>query len=67
MAMRFETSNAIAANLLRLQLDGFQPDYLEKRNAFIEAVTLDQAKKATRRMLGDGKMLVVAVGKPDGF
>ncbi len=66
-AMRFETSNAIAANLLRLQLDGFQPDYLEKRNAFIEAVTLDQAKKATRRMLGDGKMLVVAVGKPDGF
>ena len=66
-AMRFETSNAIAANLLRLQLDGFQPDYLDKRNTIIDAVTLDDARRATRRLLGDGRMLVVAVGKPEGF
>ncbi len=66
-ALRFETSGAIAGNLLRLQLDGFSPDYLDKRNALFAAVTLDDTRRAARRLLGDGRSLVVAVGKPEGL
>ena len=66
-AMRFETSNTIAANLIRIQLDGFAPDYLDKRNGLIDAVTMDEVRKVARRLFGDPRMLVAAVGKPVGL
>ncbi|CEJ15475.1 Peptidase M16 inactive domain protein [bacterium YEK0313] len=66
-ALRFETSNAIAGNLIRIQLDGFGPDYLERRNGLIAAVTLEDQRRVARRLLGDPKLLVVAVGQPAGF
>lgn len=66
-AMRFETSNAIAGNLIRIQLDGFGPDYLERRNDLIEAVTLDDVRRVSKRLFGDPRLLVAAVGKPAGF
>ncbi len=66
-ALRFETSTQIASNLIRIQLDGLQPDYLDQRNALIEAVTLDDARRVARRLFADPKMLVVVVGKPEGM
>jgi len=66
-ALRFETSSAIAGNLLRLQIDGLSPDYLDKRNGLFEAVTLEDSRRAARRALGTGKLLVVAVGRPEGL
>ena len=38
--------------------------YIDKRNAMIEAVTMGDLKRAARRLLGDGKVFVVAVGRP---
>jgi zinc protease len=66
-ALRFETSTQIASNLIRIQLDGLQPDYLDQRNALIEAVTLDDARRVAQRLFADPKMLVVVVGKPEGM
>jgi zinc protease len=66
-AMRFETSSQIASNLIRIQLDGFGPDYLDRRNGLIEAVTMDDVRRAAKRLLGDPKLLVVVVGKPEGM
>ncbi|WP_296577287.1 pitrilysin family protein [Phreatobacter sp.] len=66
-ALRFETSTQIASNLIRLQLDGFQPDYLDRRNGLIDAVSLDDVRRVARRLFGDPKMLVVVVGKPEGM
>ena len=66
-ALRFETSTQIASNLLRIQLDGLEPDYLDRRNALIEAVTLDDARRVARRLFGDPRMLVVVVGRPEGL
>lgn len=65
--LRFETSTQIAANLIRVQLDGFGPDYLDHRNGLIDAVTLEDVRRVARRLLGDPKMLVVLVGKPEGM
>jgi zinc protease len=65
-ALRFDTSNKIAGHLLQLQQEGFGPDYLDRRNAEIEAVTLDDARRVARRLLGDGQFLVAVVGRPEG-
>jgi zinc protease len=66
-ALRFDTSTKIASQLVRLQLDGQEPSYLDERNAKIDAVTLDDARRAAKRLLGDGKLLVAVVGKPQGI
>lgn len=66
-ALRFDTSGKIAGELLQLQLDGFGPDYIAKRNGLIEAVTLEDARRAARRLYGDGRFLTVVVGRPQGL
>jgi zinc protease len=65
-ALRFDTSTKIAGHLLQLQQEGFAPDYLDRRNAEIEAVTLEDARRAAKRLLGDGRFLVAVVGRPEG-
>jgi zinc protease len=66
-AMRFETSTQIASNLIRIQLDGFGPDYLDRRNDLIDAVTIADVRRVAKRLLGDPRLLVVVVGKPEGM
>jgi zinc protease len=66
-ALRFDTSNKIAGNLMQLQLEGRTPAYLDQRNRLVGAVTLDDAKRAARRLFGDGKLLVAVAGKPQGM
>jgi zinc protease len=48
--------------MLQYQLDGMPIDYIEKRNAIIDAVTLDQAKSVAKRLWGQG-LLTVIVGR----
>jgi zinc protease len=65
-ALRFDTSTKIASQLVNIQLDGFEPSYLDERNQRIAAVTLDDARRAAGRLLGDGKLLVAVAGRPAG-
>ncbi|MCR5858533.1 pitrilysin family protein [Mesorhizobium sp. J428] len=46
-----DTSGAIARTLVELQLDGLGIDYIDRRTALIEAVTLDDVKAAAKRLL----------------
>lgn len=64
--LRFTTSSRIAGQLLRIQLDGLGIDYVERRNGEIAAVTLDEARRAARRLFGGGEITVVRVGPPTG-
>ncbi|WP_395697289.1 M16 family metallopeptidase [Methylocella sp.] len=66
-ALRFDTSTKIAAQLLALQTDGFGVEHLDARNAIIAAVTMDDARRAARRLFGDGELLVAVAGRPDGM
>jgi zinc protease len=66
-ALRFDTSTKIASQLVNLQLDGFEPSYLDERNAKIDAVTLDDAKRVAGRLLGGGELLVSIAGRPQGL
>jgi zinc protease len=66
-ALRFDTSTKIASQLVNLQLDGFDPAYLDERNAKIDAVTLEDAQRVAHRLLGRGELLVSIAGRPRGL
>jgi zinc protease len=60
--LALDTSSKLASALLQYQLDKLPIDYIEKRNAIVDSVTLDQAKKAAQRLWGQG-LLTVIVGR----
>ncbi|RAH99506.1 peptidase M16 [Acuticoccus sediminis] len=65
-ALRFGSSNSTARQLLAIQLEDLGIDYIDGRNALIEAVTLDDVRRAASRILGEGKPTVAVVGAPAG-
>jgi zinc protease len=60
--LALDTSSKLASGMLQYQLDRLPIDYLEKRNALVDAVTLDDARKAAKRLWGAG-LLTVVVGR----
>jgi zinc protease len=62
--LRFDTSGKITANLLDIQIENLGIDYIDKRNALIEAVTSEDIRRAGRRFLAEVKLLVMLVGEP---
>jgi zinc protease len=62
--LRFDANAKIAGQLLSLRMDGFGIDYVDKRNAMIAAVTLDDLKRVAKRMLEPENLIVTVVGKP---
>lgn len=61
--LSLDTSSKLATVLVQYQLDNLGIDYIEKRNGLVDAVTLDDAKRAARRLWGQG-LLTVVVGRP---
>jgi zinc protease len=60
-ALRFDSSQKIARNLLGFQLDGLGVDYIERRNELVRAVTLADVRRVAQR-LWSGPLSVVTVG-----
>ena len=65
-ALSLDTSSKIAAQLTQIQLDKLGIDYMQRRSAMIDAVTLADAKRVAKRLFGGG-MLVTVVGRPKGL
>jgi zinc protease len=65
--LRFDTSAKIAGQLVHIQMDGFGPEWMIERNRLIEAVTMDDARRVSARLFGDGAMSVAIVGRPVGI
>jgi zinc protease len=61
--LALDTSSKLASALLQYQLDKMPIDYIEKRNAIVDAVTLEQTKQAAKKLWSDG-LLTVIVGRP---
>ncbi|MGY8666425.1 pitrilysin family protein [Bradyrhizobium sp. UFLA05-109] len=60
--LALDTSSKLAQALLQYQQDKLPIDYIEKRNAIVDAVTLDDARQAAKRLWGQG-LLTVIVGR----
>lgn len=61
-ALNFDTSTKIANLLVQIQLDDLGIDYIDRRNALIEKVTLADVRRVAKRLL-DGGILVTVVGR----
>lgn len=59
-----DSTSAIAGLLVQMQVDRLGIDFLDRRAAVIDAVSLDDARRAARRLLDADGLSFVAVGKP---
>ncbi|MGI9357447.1 MAG: M16 family metallopeptidase, partial [Rhizobiaceae bacterium] len=60
-----DTSGKIAGVLVAIQTSGLGNDYIDKRRDYLEAVTIEDARRVAARLL-DGKPTVITVGKKVG-
>jgi zinc protease len=65
-ALNLDTSSKIAAQLVQQQIDNLGIDYIDRRAAMIDAVTLADVRRAAQRILSGG-LLVTVVGRPLGL
>ena len=65
-ALNFDTSGKIVSRLVQIQIDDLGIDYIERRNGLIDAVSIEDAKRAAKRLF-DGGLLVTVAGRPPGL
>ena len=61
--LRLTSNSQVAGTLVAMQTSDLGRDYLDKRNGYIEAVTLDDVKRVAKRLF-EGDLLVSVVGDP---
>ncbi|MGQ0485677.1 MAG: M16 family metallopeptidase [Hyphomicrobiales bacterium] len=66
-ALRFDSNAKIAGQLLGIQQENLGLDYIDRRNAMVEAVTLEQVKAQAKRLLDADRLIVTIVGRPQGL
>src|SRR5205814_2289689 len=59
-----DSTYRIAGLLVRIQTDNLGIDYLERRAALIDGVTLDQARAVARRLFDPARLSFAVVGDP---
>ena len=65
--LRFSSSGAIAQMLVGMQLQDLGIDYLDRRNDYIEAVTLEEARRVARELFDVDALSVIVVGRPENL
>jgi zinc protease len=62
--LSLDSNSKISRFLVMVQMRGLGADYIEKRNAYMEAVTLDDVKRVAQYLLDPDKLMFVVVGAP---
>jgi zinc protease len=65
--LRFDGNGPIANILVGMQMDDLPAEYVNTRNAQIEAITLDDIKRVAAHILKPEALHFVVVGKPEGL
>jgi zinc protease len=64
--LRFTSTNRIARMLVGMQYNDLGIDYIDRRNAYIEAVTKDDIARVAKALLKTDALTFVIVGDPKG-
>lgn len=64
--LAFDSNTKIAQNLIGFQQDGMPVDYVERRNSYFQAVTLEDVKRVAATYMKPENFTFVMVGKPAG-
>ena len=62
--LAFDSNTKIAQNLIGFRQDGMPADYVQARNSYFEAVTLEDVKRVARTYMKPEDFTFVMVGKP---
>ncbi|WP_213685513.1 pitrilysin family protein [Roseicyclus sp.] len=65
--LRFDGNATIAGILAAMQSDEIPVDYVTNRNAYVEAVTLEDLRRVAARLLRPDDLHFVVVGQPEGL
>ncbi len=65
--LRFDGNGRIANILVGLQIEGLGVDYIENRNGFVEAVTVEDIKRVAGELIDPEGLHFVVVGAPEGL
>lgn len=63
----FDSNAKIAGNMMGVRLDGLPVDFFDKRNAMVEAVTLEDVNRVAQEYLRPDNFTFVIVGEPEGL
>ncbi|NVK17099.1 MAG: insulinase family protein [Methylocystaceae bacterium] len=66
-ALRFKSSDTIAAILVGMQKDDLPIDFLKTRNELVEAVTPEDVNRVAKKLLKPDQLMTVVVGQPEGL
>lgn len=66
-ALRFDGNGPIASILVGMQMADLGTDYIAKRNALVEAVTLDEINRVVKKLYHPDALTFVVVGQPEGL
>lgn len=64
--LRLTSNDQVARMLMGMLVHDLGQDYIDRRNALVEAVTLGDVNRVARRLF-DGELLVTVVGAPEGL
>ena len=62
--LRFTSSGSIASTLVAVQRDDLGLDYFDRRNDYIESVTLDDVRRVAAELYKPDELSVIVVGQP---
>ncbi|MBN7784752.1 insulinase family protein [Ponticoccus gilvus] len=65
--LRFDGNGPIAKILVGMQMDDLTPEYIETRNAKIEAVTLEDIQRVAQELMKPEALHFTVVGRPEGL
>lgn len=63
----FDSNAKIAANMMGVRLEGLPVDFFDKRNAMVEAVTLEDVNRVASEYLDPENFTFIVVGQPVGL
>lgn len=63
----FDSNAKIAGNMMGLRLDRLPVDFWDKRNAMVQAVTLEDVNRVAREYLNPENFTFIVVGEPEGL
>lgn len=64
--LRFTSSGRIASTLVAVQRDNLGLDYLDRRNDYIETITLEDIRRVSATLYKPDELSVIVVGQPVG-
>ena len=65
--LRFDSNKKVASILLNTQMDGLSTDFFEKRNDYINSVSLKDIKKIASKILDENQIFFLVIGAPSNL